>query len=110
MKLLRNFVLLVLILIVLPSCTSFNVEEKCPTKEIVGAATFIATDGQSIHAVYCSNSRVYLAFPDGSSEVLIRAFSASGARFKSDNNEWWEHQGESTYSVAGKRIFAGKKK
>ncbi|WP_292979071.1 MliC family protein [Nitrosomonas sp.] len=30
---------------------------------------------------------------------MTLAVSASGARFVAGKNEWWEHQGEATYSV-----------
>ncbi|MBE7527683.1 MAG: MliC family protein [Nitrosomonas sp.] len=36
------------------------------------------------------------------------AVSASGARFVSGKNEWWEHQEEATYSVNDELVFTGR--
>ncbi len=39
---------------------------------------------------------------------MTLAVSASGARFVSGKNEWWEHQGEATYSVNDELVFTGR--
>ncbi len=41
-------------------------------------------------------------------EILNLAVSASGARYTSGINEWWEHQGEATYSVNDELVFKGR--
>lgn len=49
-----------------------------------------------------------LTFPNNRIEILNPAVSASGARYVSGTNEWWEHQGEATYYVNDKQVFKGK--
>lgn len=108
MKSLSNSLLFVLISIGLTSCAATKPPKDCPSSEILGATTFISSDGQAIDAVYCDNGTVSIAFSDGSKEVLTQAVSASGARYTSENHQWWEHHGEATYSVDDEKVFVGK--
>jgi membrane-bound inhibitor of C-type lysozyme len=71
---------------------------------------FVSGSGQTIRADYRDNGTVTLTFTDGATKVLSQAISGSGARYVSGSDEWWEHQGEATYSVNGKRMFLGKLK
>ena len=77
-------------------------------QEEIGSGTFESVDGQNIHAVYMKNDTVRLTFANGFTKVLTRAVSASGICYVSEGSEWWEHQGEATYSLDGKRMFIGK--
>lgn len=70
----------------------------------------VSDSGQTIRADYRENGTVTLTFTDGTTKVLSRAVSASGARYVSGSDEWWEYQGEATYSVNGKQMFLGKLK
>lgn len=74
----------------------------------IGSGNFLSADGTSVRAVYSSNGTVTLTFADGASKALARAVSGSGARYTSGDAEWWEHQGQATYSVGGKQVFSGK--
>lgn len=65
---------------------------------------------ETIRADYRDNGTVTLTFADGTTRVLSQALSASGARYVSGSDEWWEHHGEATYSVNGKWMFLGKLK
>jgi len=50
----------------------------------------------------------HLPPPDGRTEVLNLAASASEVRFVEGKSEWWEHQGETTYSVNDELMFTGR--
>ena len=81
-----------------------------PTPAMTGSGVFYADDGSSISAMYYSNETVTLQFQDMTQQTLHIARSASGARYTLDGQEWWEHHGEATYTVNGKKIFVGKLK
>lgn len=81
-----------------------------PAPKTIGTGTFVAEGGQTIVATYLDNGTVSLVLADGSTKVLPQAVSGSGARYAADGFEWWEHQGEATYSVADKEVFSGKLK
>lgn len=78
--------------------------------DVINTVTFVSENGQSVVATYKKNDTVSLRLADGSTKVLPRAVSGSGARYAADGIEWWEHQGEATYAVNDKTIFAGKLK
>ena len=75
---------------------------------VISSVVFISDSGQTIRAVYRDDDTVTLTFPDSRTEILSHAVSASGARYVSGTNEWWEHQGEATYSVNDKQVFTGR--
>lgn len=80
-----------------------------------GRGAFVATNGQSITAIYFKPVRfgapgsVTLVFDDKKRLQLEQARSGSGIRFTNNLAEWWEHQGEATYKVNGRETFRGKK-
>jgi len=76
---------------------------------IINSAIFVSDSGQQIQATYRNNDTVTLIFADGSRKILDLAVSASGARYIAGTHEWWEHQGEASYSVDDKQIFTGKR-
>ena len=75
---------------------------------VIHTATFVAADGRSVRAVYRDNDRVTLTLPGGAEVVLPIAISGSGARYADGNRQWWEHQGEATYSVDDRVVFRGR--
>ncbi len=79
-----------------------------PAASVVGSGVFVSESGQTIRADYRDNGTVTLTVPDGATKVLSQAVSGSGARYVSGPYEWWEHQGEATYSVNGQRAFGGR--
>lgn len=108
MKLIRYLLVAVLATSSLASCAS--TQPSSTSIPIVGSGTFVSEDGKSIRADYFSNDTVTLTLPDGSTQILNQAVSASGSRYVSGQFEWWEHQGEATYSVNDKQAFSGKLK
>ena len=74
---------------------------------IAGQASYLSVCGTIIHATYYTNNTVNLKFPDNHSLILPIAVSGSGARYANDRYQWWEHQGEATYSIDGKVVFVG---
>ena len=74
---------------------------------IAGQANYLSVNGTTIHATYYIDNTVNLKFSDNSSLILPIAVSGSGARYANDRYEWWEHQGEATYSIDGKAVFVG---
>ena len=105
--LLRDFLVALLMLIGSTSCASVTPP---PAASIVGSGVFVSDSGQTIRADYRSNATVTLTFGDGTTKVLSQAVSGSGARYVSGSDEWWEHQGQATYSVRGTQMFVGKLK
>ncbi|MDO5610611.1 MAG: MliC family protein [Pseudomonadota bacterium] len=81
-----------------------------PSAEVINTVTFVSAGNESITAIYKKNETVTLTLADGTTKTLPIAVSGSGARYAADGFEWWEHQGEATYSVDGKPVFAGKLK
>ena len=92
-----------------PVVYSTSVAAPGPAASIVGSGMFASDSGQTIRADYRDDGTVTLLFADGITKVLSQAVSGSGARYVSGSYEWWEHQGEATYSVGGKRVFLGKR-
>ena len=74
---------------------------------IAGQASYLSVCGTIIHATYYTDKTVKLKFSDNHSLILPIAVSGSGARYANDRYEWWEHQGEATYSIDGKVVFVG---
>lgn len=91
---------------VITSCAPLSTPN--PTTSTISSVVFVSDSGQSVQAVYRDDDTVTLIFPDGRVEILDLAVSASGARYVSGINEWWEHQGEATYSVSDKQVFTGR--
>jgi hypothetical protein len=108
MKVFRDSLMALLILTGSTSCASLTTPHPAPS--VVGSGVFVSDSGQTIRADYRDNGTVTLTFTDGTRKVLSQALSASGARYVSGPYEWWEHQGEATYSVNEKQIFLGKLK
>ncbi len=75
---------------------------------ITGSGVFVSDSGQSIRADYRRDDTVTLTFQNGTTKVLQRAISASGARYAANASEWWEHQGQASYSVNEQPVFIGK--
>ena len=78
-----------------------------PSTEVINTATFVSDGNESIVATYHKNETVTLTLTDGTTKTLPIAVSGSGARYAADGFEWWEHQGEATYSVDDKPVFVG---
>jgi membrane-bound inhibitor of C-type lysozyme len=108
MKVFSDSLIALLILTGSASCASVTTPQAAAS--VVGSGSFVSDSGQTIRADYRDNGTVTLTFTDGTSRVLSQAVSASGARYVSGSYEWWEHQGEATYSVNGKQMFLGKLK
>ncbi|SFU45391.1 Membrane-bound inhibitor of C-type lysozyme [Nitrosomonas eutropha] len=106
MKLFLKYFILFSLLATLASCTPLT--PPSPTTSIISSVTFVSDSRQAVRAVYRDDDTVTLTFPDGRTEILVLAVSASGARYVLEENEWWEHQGEATYSTSNQIIFAGK--
>lgn len=104
MTTIQRLAILALFIVSLFGCTSHSAT---PDAELLGSGVFYSEAGTSIKAEYLSNDTVVLTLPDGSTQTLSRAVSGSGARYTAGNNEWWEHQGEATYSTNGSRTFTG---
>ena len=101
---------LVALLVLIGSASCALVAPSQPAASVVGSGVFVSDAGQTIRADYRNDGTVTLTFMDGSTKVLSQAVSASGARYVSGPSEWWEHQGEATYSVNEKQLFRGKLK
>ncbi|WP_287718943.1 MliC family protein [Nitrosomonas sp.] len=79
-----------------------------PTVSVISSVVFVSDSGQAVQAIYRDDDTVTLTFPNNRIEMLNLAVSASGARYVAGMNEWWEHQGEATYSVNDERVFTGR--
>ncbi len=85
-----------------------------PVKEAAGptsetrSGTFASAEGDAVTALYSKHATVRLLLPDKRQVELYLAISGSGARYTNGTAEWWEHQGEATYSVGGSNLFRGK--
>ena len=101
MKVFRDSLVALLILTGSASCAS-GIRPQ-PAAAIVGSGVFVSDSGQTIRADYRDDGTVTLTFTDGTTKVLSQAVSASGARYVSGLDEWWEHQGEARYSVSRSR-------
>lgn len=88
------------------SCTAFHSPISAAT--VITSVVYVADNGQVIRALYRDDDTVTLNLPDGKTEILELAISASGARYVSGEKEWWEHQGQATYRVDDELIFSGK--
>lgn len=106
MKLFLKYFILFSLLAALTSCTPLTPPR--PTTSIISSVTFVSDSRQAVRAVYRDDDTVTLTFPDGRMEILNLAVSASGARYVAGENEWWEHQGEATYSTSNQTIFTGR--
>lgn len=88
------------------SCTPLSTLN--PTVSVISSVVFVSDSGQVVQAIYRDDDTVTLTFPNNRIEMLNLAVSASGARYVAGMNEWWEHQGEATYSVNDERVFTGR--
>lgn len=89
-----------------PSCTVATDSASDAHPMIV---TFISSSNEKVIASYeGSGDSVTLTFANGTKLTLPVAMSGSGARFERGGHEWWEHQGEATYTVNEQRQFVGK--
>jgi len=104
MRTARNLLLAVALLAV-ASCLS--PAHRSDDAQSAHVGVFVSTTGEILRAAYNDNDTVTLTLPDGSTDVLPIAVSGSGARYAADNREWWEHQGEGTYSVDDQPVFRG---
>lgn len=105
----RNLYTLITLLLLssIVSCTPLAPANSVTS--IINSAIFVSDSGKTIQAMYRDNDTVTLTFANGSKEVLDLAVSASGARYIAGTHEWWEHQGEASYSVDDKLIFTGRR-
>lgn len=72
---------------------------------------YVSDKGETLTVSFHNQDHtVLVAFPGKEKVKLRRTVSGSGARYTSGNKEFWEHQGEATYSIADKIIFFGKEK
>lgn len=94
--------------LMLSACSTTTVYNAgCSGMQQVKAA-YISDNGTQLIACFdLTKEQVTICFPDGSSATLAQAVSASGARYASDNLEFWEHQGKGYYYVDGKMVFEG---
>ena len=106
MKHFRKLIPLLALSLGFTACSSTQMGHS--TASPIAIATFVSDTGKQIRAEYRKDETVKLIFPGGKTELLPLAISGSGARYASDNAEWWEHQGEATYSINGKVVFSGK--
>lgn len=107
----KNWLFLGVLLVFLGTSTAMATGGSAPATgqhSIIGSGTFVDASGETIHAVYRQNKTVELTFSDGTKKTLSQAMSASGSRHVLGSNEWWEHQGEATYTVNDKPVFIGK--
>lgn len=95
-----------MLLTTIVSCTPLSTPK--PTVSVISSVAFVSDSGRVVRAIYRDDDTVTLTFPDNRIEMLNLAVSASGARYVAGMNEWWEHQGEATYSVNDKRVFTGR--
>ncbi|MEB2332103.1 MAG: MliC family protein [Nitrosomonas sp.] len=105
MKLFLNSFFFILLTTIV-SCTPLSAPK--PKVSVISSVVFVSDSGQVIQAIYRDDGTVTLTFPDNRIEMLNLAVSASGARYVAGMNEWWEHQGEATYSVNDERVFTGR--
>lgn len=101
-----KFLILFSLLVTLISCTPLSTLN--PAVSVISSVVFVSDSGKVVQAIYRDDDTVTLTFPDGRTEILNLAVSASGARYVSGMNEWWEHQGEATYSVNDEQVFTGR--
>lgn len=106
MKSFLNSLIFFILLATIVSCAPLSTPN--PRVSVISSVVFVSDSGQVVQAVYRDDDTVTLAFPDGRTEILNLAVSASGARYVSGKHEWWEHQGEATYSVNDERMFTGR--
>ncbi len=106
MKRFLKYFILFSLLAILTSCTPLTSPN--PMAAVISSVIFVSDSGQAVRAVYRDDDTVTLTFPDGRIEILNLAVSASGARYVAGENEWWEHQGEATYSTSNQTIFTGR--
>jgi membrane-bound inhibitor of C-type lysozyme len=71
---------------------------------------YVSDKGETLKATFDTrNNTVQVVLPTQQKIKLHGAMSASGARYTHGNREFWEHQGQATYSVGGKALFVGSK-
>jgi membrane-bound inhibitor of C-type lysozyme len=71
-------------------------------------ATFVSAKGERLTVSYDHQAdSVILSLPGGSTAILPRAMSGSGARYANDRMIFWEHQGEVSVWIGEKLIFRG---
>jgi hypothetical protein len=70
-----------------------------------------SSNGTKVTAFYPMDSShrgtVRLVLPDKTHHELSPAMSGSGTRFTNGTMEWWEHQGQATWTVDGTNVFRG---
>lgn len=116
MKLLRAAACVIATLGLVAACTPAE-QTASDVGIVVNSGVFVAASGKAVRAEYRSDDRpgpgrgesVSLTFADGTRKRLPLAISASGARYAAGNEEWWEHQGEATYSVNDQPVFVGRR-
>ena len=106
MKHSRDMVLMAALCLCAAACAP--VEPVRPAIAASATAVFVSDTGQQVRAEYRNNDTVRLTFSDGQTKILPIAMSGSGARYADGRAQWWEHQGEATYSVDGKTVFSGR--
>lgn len=87
------------------------VEPVRPGVPVINSALFISAAGETVRADYRADDTVMIYFANNRRVQLPAAISASGARYfdAATAREWWEHQGNVTYTERGKRIFTGRR-
>ncbi|MBW2206432.1 MAG: MliC family protein [Deltaproteobacteria bacterium] len=77
--------------------------------ESVIRAIFISEQGARLKASFDTKANtVTITLPSGNETTLPRAISGSGARYSNERETFWEHHGEASYWIGGKRVFQGK--
>ncbi len=105
-----------LLLVGLTGCASQPLAESTVNQAVpsetrkVGSGIFYSSAGEQVQADYYDGGRVVLSFSYGNTSILTQVVSASGTRYVSGLEEWWEHQGEARLSRNGKSVFVGRKR
>ena len=72
-------------------------------------ASYVSPDGKRMVACFVkSPASVFVTLPDGRSVSLPVAISASGARYSSGKQTFWEHQGTGRFFIDDKPVFEGR--
>lgn len=107
MNLLRRFMIVVFVVGVAQGCVETHTNQS--TAALISRAAYVSEVGEIVTADYRTDETVTLTFSDGHAQLLRQKASGSGIRYFAGQDEWWEHQGEATYSRNGTTIFIGQK-
>ena len=70
---------------------------------------YVSEKGEGLVATHNpTNQTVLVIFPDRRTFTFRQAVSASGVRYTNETSEFWEHQGEATFSGGDNIVYSGK--